>query len=122
MIRNDFLYWIVLQLQFRHLNAFDNFSDAYVQALVDYFNKASYKEVFKWNNNLTVKEVRFSINCFFEHINRNHYDYKLKKGILTWKIDKNIEISYCDGKDYKKLFDKEYLSEWQKNGYYWLTS
>lgn len=117
-LRNDFLYFAVENIRFVNLVNFDQYSDEYLSELVKWFNEADYHEVYKFNNHLTVEDVKFSINCFFEHINRNNYDYTLKAGILTWRIDKDIFVGLdSDKSNYHKLIDKRYLKAHKEQGY-----
>lgn len=99
-------------------------NDEYLNNLVNLFNKLDYKEYFKFNNNLTLKNAKFSLNCFLDNLNFNRYDYTLKYGVISWKIDNNVYVGFdSDKSNYNggvKYIDSEYLKEWKEFGfYYW---
>lgn len=118
VIRNDFLYWITNNFRFKNIIELIYYNDNYLNALIREFNKASYKEYFKFNSNLDLRQVKFSLECFYSHLNLNDYDYEILHGVFKWKIDNNIVLSYGNDDEYSKLIDKEYLKEWEKHGYY----
>lgn len=124
VVRNDFLYWLCDSLRFNVINEICTTSDIYLNGLVNLFNELDYKECFKYNNNLTLENAKFSLNWFFENINLNRYDYVLKHGVLSWKIDNNTYVGLnSDKSNYNngvKYIDKDYLNEWKEfKCYYW---
>lgn len=122
VIRNDFLYYLLDNLRFKHINGICLYNDKYLGALVTEFNKLNYKECFKYNNNLTLENAKFSLKCFFDNLNYNRYDLKIKHGVVTWKIDDKTYVGLnSDKSNYNNGvndIDKEYLKEWKEYGYY----
>lgn len=122
VIRNDFLYWLVDGLRFKHINGICLNNDNYLNGLVNVFNELDYKECFKYNNNLTLENAKFSLDCFFNNLNFNRYDLTIKHGVVTWKIDDKTYVGFNSKKsnynDGKNDIDKEYLKEWKQYGYY----
>ena len=84
VIRNDFLFYLIDNMKFKHIINFINYSDDFINAWIDSFNKSDYKEVFKYNNNLTLSDVKFSLNKFFDNLNFNRYDINIKYGVVDW--------------------------------------
>ena len=123
VVRNDFLYWLCDNLRFNVINEICTTSDIYLNGLVNLFNELDCKECFKYNDNLTLDSAKFSLNWFFENINLNRYDYVLKHGILSWKIDNNTYVGLnSDKSNYNngvKYIDSEYLKEWKEYSYYY---
>lgn len=124
VMRYDFLYYLLDDLKFKNVNGICLISDSYLNELVNLFNNLDYRKYFKYNNNLTLENAKFSLNTFFYNLNLGYYDLKLKYGVVTWKIDdsKNIIVGYDNPKsnyNYGKIYiDKEYLKEWKEYGYY----
>lgn len=125
VVRNDFLYYLIENMRFKHIINFLNYSDDFIYGWIDSFNKESYKEIFKYNSNLTLNDVKFSLKCFFDNLNFNRYDINIKYGVVDWIVSINnknekIRIGFDNEKsNYGKLIDKEYLKEYEKYGYYY---
>lgn len=118
--RLDFIYYTIENLRFQNILNLCNMNDGYITALVNVFNDSSYKEIFKYNNKLTLNDVKKSLDIFFNHLNLNHYDYDLKHGILNFNVGNGIRIGYnVKNTNYNDLINKEYLKEWETYGYYW---
>lgn len=121
LMRYDFIYYLIENFRFEKLIEYDLFSKSYKLGLCKVFNDYDYKDIYKLDNNLTVKQMDFSINAFFNHLNNNDYEYNLKGGVIDFVVDcyKDIRIGLDNPKsNYSKLISKEYLREWNKKGNY----
>lgn len=129
VFRNDFIEYLVDNLRFKHINGICLYSDSYLNAIVEMFNKLDYRKTFKYNNNLTLENAKFSLNCFFDNLNFGKYgnNFKLNGGVVTWIIYDNPKIivgcnndksNYNNG---KYFIDKEYLKEWENYGFYFYS-
>lgn len=119
MIRYDIIYYILENIRFNNIIQFDNFSDNYLLAIVNEFNNSDYRDIYKFNNHLTLNDLKFSMDCFFNHLNLNHYECEIKGGIINFKVDNNVCIGLNNPKsNYGDLINKEYLKEWEDNNYY----
>lgn len=122
VIRNDFLYYVVDNLRFKHIIGICTYSDNYLNGLVENFNRLDYREYFKYNSNLTLENAKYSINKFIDNLNFNRYDVKIKNGVVNWNIGNNIIIGFNyenENNNCKKLINNEYLKEWKNYGFYY---
>lgn len=118
MIRYDFIYYVLENIRFSNIILWD-YTDNYLNALINQFNESDYEEIYKFNNNLSLNDVKFSMDCFFNHLNLNHYDCNIKNGVIDFNVDNIVRIGLNNPKsNYKDLITDEYLKEWKENNYY----
>ena len=119
MIRYDIIYYMLNNFRFNNLIQIDNYSDNYLLAIVEEFNNSDYREIYKFNNHLSLGDLKFSMDCFFNHLNFNHYDCEIKGGVIDFNVDNKVRIGLNNPKSNDEdLINSDYLKECSDKGYY----